>query len=587
MRGLLGDLAISVEDGSHTSGHIGLDVHEHHTIFDNLRVVGVLDSTWLRRAVPEAAATARAAAKRAAAAAEEAVEEEARRKLNLCLDRFFELAVQARLDEARALIDANASDPDMASFPVQLTAAADVLSWLRARDMRIRQGARKLVGQQVELQTRKDVLKGRVEDVTQQGVVLVSKLVRGRQVLGETRRTVPWADLSARQEAKLLGGWKMMGAEGEIANALVSLIHEDTATARQALSRAGDNPLAEHARRKLLVAEPAPKAEERADAVASDTSKERSSPPGGGILRISTLPASAKAYVNGKGVGKSPIAVAVTAGTFNVVAKAKRYDPCSETVNVAVGETKAVHLVLLLTPVPIEAKCNVAGRVLIDGSDVGPTNGPAKARPGLRELAVVAEGYCDGVQMVEIPFSGKAKYSVRLKRGASFRTGAIPFDDDNWTTKRDKGWTIIDGRAVLDSANVTGDLPTLRGAREITPETCRAIQFAFRATNIGRLVCSSGGANWTILDLFKTQCFDGEWHLARVEVNGRVCRGTIDGIKPQNNPGPGNSKPSKITFHGSFNKNNDPARVEIRGVVFKNFASPEQMALALGTSPLR
>jgi hypothetical protein len=578
LRGKLGDRVFTVgHAGKPTlnSGHIGLDVLGGHAVFDNLRVTGVLDSTWLRDKLARAAETRRAAA-----------EETARRRLDGILDQFCRLTRQGKLAEAGALVKASASGPDSASFSDQLGVAAYVVTWLEGRELKIRRAAEMLVGQQIELGTKKGTLKGRAEDVTKEGIVLTSDIVQRGRVIGTTVLTVPWADLTAREESRLLAGWKMEGVEGEIANALVGLRHGDAAATRQALDRAGDHPLAEYVRRTL----PESKKDalpDKAPAAADTGGEERDLRRGEGLLRVETTPPGAAVYVGRERVGEAPVSLVVKAGVVGVSARAKRHDPCVKTVTVPPGETVAVHLELLPSPVAIEVRCNASGQVLVDGVPAGSTNCAIAARPGLRELAVAAEGCVDGVRTVEVPSSGGTRYSIQLRNGPSFRTGLIPFDKQKWFIERDKGWRLVDGLAVLDGAGVTGSYAYLRTRRRRRPVDIFAVQFGFCVSNVQSLSLTGPGLSLYLIESTQAEWFDGKWHVALVQVNVRASTTTIDGNAVAKSAGTASPRPGWIRFRAMLHENNDPAKVQLRGFVFKGFDSPQEMAQALGTKPLR
>lgn len=80
--------------------------------------------------------------------------------------------------------------------------------------------AKKLVGKQVSLKMKKGTAEGKVADASASGITLVIQLVINRQVMGETKRTLPWDDIASSEKEKLVGIWPTTDT-GQIARVLI------------------------------------------------------------------------------------------------------------------------------------------------------------------------------------------------------------------------------------------------------------------------------------------------------------------------------------------------------------------------------
>jgi len=159
---------------------------------------------------------------------------------------------------ARRYAESEAAKRANAHHAKTLKAAARVARELEARAKAIRQAVEGQLGKEVELRTTKGKLAGKVEDVTDEAIVLaIKEKTRGGGAV-EMRMNVKWADLVAEQEDALAGrgGWKPAGADGHLARAVIALSRKDAAGARKALAAAGEHPLAAHYRAKVAARKP-------------------------------------------------------------------------------------------------------------------------------------------------------------------------------------------------------------------------------------------------------------------------------------------------------------------------------------------
>ena len=176
--------------------------------------------------------------------------------IDILLARFDSLMSRGDHAGARRYAEAEAAKRGNAAHASSLKAAARVSKALEERKAAIRRAAEALAGKETTLVTAKGRRKGEVVEVTEDGITLSMKIRRGRQVLGETRMTVSWADLTAEEERRLArkGDWKATDSDKAIARAYASLAAKDYDTALAALAGAAGHPLAEHLAGRMTAA---------------------------------------------------------------------------------------------------------------------------------------------------------------------------------------------------------------------------------------------------------------------------------------------------------------------------------------------
>ncbi|MHC4505059.1 MAG: family 16 glycoside hydrolase, partial [Planctomycetota bacterium] len=205
-----------------------------------------------RWSLPGAEKLSKLDAKRAvkeAAAAEAARRRDAFERL---LDEIDPLAQNGDFAAARKRLEKAKAQPQFAANAEKIDAALRVCKVLEDRAKAAAAGAKALVGTEVELRARRGRRRGEVKQVTDAGIVLVTKYKIGAKEF-EKPVTVGWPTLAPDQVDEFAGkgGWKTAGPDGAVARAYLALGRKDNDGATKALAQAGDHPLAVHLRRKL------------------------------------------------------------------------------------------------------------------------------------------------------------------------------------------------------------------------------------------------------------------------------------------------------------------------------------------------
>jgi len=169
------------------------------------------------------------------------------RELGEALDEFLESV--ANREYARASISAlrRAKSPEFAGVAGQLRAAADVAAALQRRHTIMVETLEKQHGKLIELDTTSGRREGRLMDVASGGILLGIEIRVGGRVMGRSKLTVKWEDLTSAEEARLSPGWPE-DAHGHVALALLALGREDADGALEALSKAAGHPLSDECR---------------------------------------------------------------------------------------------------------------------------------------------------------------------------------------------------------------------------------------------------------------------------------------------------------------------------------------------------
>jgi len=156
------------------------------------------------------------------------------------------LLVQGEYMAARDVLE-KAGLPRSAGYE----AVIRVIRALEARRDCMRSEAERLAGTEVTLGTSKGPRKGKVEEVTAEGVTLAVQLVVGRELRGSSRLTIRWKDLSPEEEDRLSKAWAPEGPDGAVARAYVLVGRKDLAGAERALDAVGDHVLAPRLRERI------------------------------------------------------------------------------------------------------------------------------------------------------------------------------------------------------------------------------------------------------------------------------------------------------------------------------------------------
>jgi hypothetical protein len=155
---------------------------------------------------------------------------------------FASLVAKGELAAARTLARANGLDD-----------AARAAGALEQRVMAAIDGARKLIGRDVELALAKGRLKGMLDDAGEAGVT-VTTTYRIGGATGSRTQKVKWGDLAPSQVDELAGGNLPSGTDAAAAGALTALQAGDADGAARLAAQAGDHSLARYVMREVEVA---------------------------------------------------------------------------------------------------------------------------------------------------------------------------------------------------------------------------------------------------------------------------------------------------------------------------------------------
>jgi len=179
--------------------------------------------------------------------------------VGVLLARFDSLMAKGDYAGARKAAEAEVAKPANAAQADALRAAARIARALEERPGAIRRGAESMVGRDVRLKLRTGAASGKLREVTDDGLALVTTYTINRQKR-ERRADVAWSSLHAEQvnEFAEAGGWKIAAADRAIAAAYAAFAAKDFELAGNALAsitERGENPLAQHLVRRTEQAE--------------------------------------------------------------------------------------------------------------------------------------------------------------------------------------------------------------------------------------------------------------------------------------------------------------------------------------------
>ena len=186
--------------------------------------------------------------------------DEAEEKFAKLLGRFEEMIDLGDYAGSRRLAEQKARQRDLAELAVRLRAAAKVARALEARREAIRKGAEALIGggKKVTLRTKAGPRKGKVEEVSEEGISLAAELRARGRVVGKSAFTVAWCDLAPAEEERLAKGWDGGTADAKVALAFLALARKDLAAAGRAVRGADEHPLASYVRGRIAETRRAP-----------------------------------------------------------------------------------------------------------------------------------------------------------------------------------------------------------------------------------------------------------------------------------------------------------------------------------------
>ena len=145
-------------------------------------------------------------------------------------------------DAARRFAATKSADRANVAISKQLRAAGKVAQTLADRQERIRNALKKQLGTETTLETKSGSKHGKLTNVTDVDIELATEIKMRGRVMGSTKFTIAWTDLSYEQEERLAGDWAK-GETGAIARAFLGISAEDSVLAKSALAAAGVHPL--------------------------------------------------------------------------------------------------------------------------------------------------------------------------------------------------------------------------------------------------------------------------------------------------------------------------------------------------------
>jgi hypothetical protein len=177
--------------------------------------------------------------------------QEALAKFDAFLPQLEEMVAQGRLADARqrARSERDASAGDVRGA---FEAVLEVIKALEARQEALRAALDALAkqGKETTVGTRKGPRKGAIEDVNDEAIVLAVTIRDGGRVVGQTRFTIPWSDLTPETEEKYAAAWELTDASAHAAAALLAVTRDNADEAAKALAAAEKHAIAAYLERR-------------------------------------------------------------------------------------------------------------------------------------------------------------------------------------------------------------------------------------------------------------------------------------------------------------------------------------------------
>lgn len=125
-------------------------------------------------------------------------------------------------------------------------------------------------------------------------------------------------------------------------------------------------------------------------------------------LSISSIPSSAKVFIKNEYRGLTPLEVEIDPGKYEVRIEKEDYDPRTETIEVALGETKNVSVELNLKKADLSITSDPSASVYINDTYKGETPLDLELEKGKYEIRIEKEGYERYTGTIEL-FTGESK----------------------------------------------------------------------------------------------------------------------------------------------------------------------------------
>ncbi len=148
-----------------------------------------------------------------------------------------------------------------------------------------------------------------------------------------------------------------------------------------------------------------------------------------GTISIKSNPSNAKAFIDGKEAGTTPITKTdIEPGTYNVEVLKDGYVDWKESVDIAPGKDIELTATLQIMPGSISIKSNPSGAtVFIDGREIGITPVSAsELTPGMHNVDVRMDGYEDWKESIDIIPNKEVKLTPTLQ----VKFGSVSIDSD-------------------------------------------------------------------------------------------------------------------------------------------------------------
>jgi len=202
---------------------------------------GIKNAAGRIKAAREAIAAARRAAKRA-------VVNDAKAAAAKAFSEFDALLAKGDYAGARRHVAAAAKRKSLSFAAARLSAAAAIAKAFQERESALMRGARSLLGKKAVVESAKGKHKGTLEEVTDEHLRVAVDIVDRGRILGQSKMTIAWADLTPGQveEFLALGTWRSTGDDMCIVNAYRSLHAGEFDAAERFAAAAPSHPLSAH-----------------------------------------------------------------------------------------------------------------------------------------------------------------------------------------------------------------------------------------------------------------------------------------------------------------------------------------------------
>jgi hypothetical protein len=168
---------------------------------------------------------------------------------------FDKLVAQGDYDGAGRRVQRAAGEVAKGPAAARVRAAAGVANVLKDRSAALKRGARTQIGKMLAIESTKGKTEGVVSEVNDDDVRVAMDIVDRGRVMGQSKMTVKWEDLTPGQEGVFLalGAWRATDDEKAIAEAYRALSVDDLERAKLRAGAAPTHPLSSYLVSKIAV----------------------------------------------------------------------------------------------------------------------------------------------------------------------------------------------------------------------------------------------------------------------------------------------------------------------------------------------